>query len=156
MASRTGCWREKLIPPRRRRHRLSPGRRLSSCWVPVALPEALLIGAPDGTQTRAHADDSGRFTMTVDRPGVYSVRHETGEELRRVAVGLPSAASDLSALTPGEFQQRLAHINPASESGWVSGLLDPVRDERHFGQLLLMAGAVLLIIELLLANRTFA
>ena len=120
------------------------------------LPEALLIGAPDGTQTRAHADDSGRFAMTVDRPGVYSVRHETGEELRRVAVGLPSAASDLSALTPGEFQQRLAHTNPASESGWVSGLLDPVRDERHFGQLLLMAGAVLLIIELLLANRTFA
>jgi hypothetical protein len=118
--------------------------------------EPLLIGAPDGTEARADADAAGRFTMTLDRPGVYSVRHETGEELRRVAVHLPSTASDLRALTPGEFQQRLVRIHPSPESGWMSGWLDPVRDERHFWRLLLMAGAVLLLIELLLANRTFA
>jgi hypothetical protein len=135
--------------------------RIAGAEVEIALgagafQETLFIGAPDGTQARVNADENGRFRVSFDRPGVYSVRRDNGEELRRVAVNLPRTASDLNALTPGEFQQRLVRINPSAESGWVSGLLDPVRDERHFGRLLLMAGAFLLLIELLLANRTFA
>jgi hypothetical protein len=117
---------------------------------------ALRIDGPDGTSVGVEADELGRVILSLDQPGIYTVRHPTGEELRRLAVNLASVESDLSALTSGEFQDRLTRVASSTASGWVSGLLDPVGDEHHFWRLLLMTGAALLLIELFLANRTFA
>jgi hypothetical protein len=117
---------------------------------------ALRIDGPGISGGAMQVDEYGRGRVQFEQPGVYRVRLGTGEELQRLAVNSPAGESDPSALTPGEFQQRLSRVAPTAAAGWVTGLLEPISDERHFWRLLLMAVTVLLMFELFLANRSFA
>jgi hypothetical protein len=144
--------------------------------VPTKSGEALVVGAesdlafgdalkkaplkvrcPDGKELASVTDDAGVWRdCPLSASGVYSFRNATGQEIRRVAVNVPAAESDLVAMTPPEFERQLVRLEKPAERSLVAGLFGPTDDHRELWRLCLMAGFVLLFVELWLGNRTLA
>lgn len=121
----------------------------------AAARKPFLLQTPGSAQTMVVADAEGRLPILPGPPGFYSLSETNGRLIRLCAANLPSAESDLAAWTLQEFQQQLAQA--ASESGtgpaaWVN----PELRDREFWRMILTAGLVLLCLEIILANRTFA
>jgi hypothetical protein len=101
------------------------------------------------------ADEQGKFQLPVDRPGFYSLLDSGGNTVRVLAVNTPQRESDLAAFTPGQFQQQLIRTQAIGSNG-NSDPADPTDNERNFWRLLMFTGAIILVLETILANRTYA
>jgi hypothetical protein len=123
----------------------------------AAATRSFQLLSPDGKNTKVSADANGRLRLELDRPGIYALHDAGGVEIRRLAVNLPQTESDLLANTPNEFQQQLVRSQPApGASGQVVGLLDEGERGKPLWQSLMAGVLALLLIEVVLANRTSA
>lgn len=112
---------------------------------------------PNAKESAFVSDDEGVIRdVTLDQPGVYSIRDGNGHEIRRIAANLPTAESELSFMAPNEFEQQLVRASdpePTLAASLFAG--DPARGKELWRMLLLVALGFLLF-EPLLANRTAA
>lgn len=110
---------------------------------------------PDGKETRLTADEQGRLRdprMTM--PGIYSLRDKSGHELRRMAVNVPPEESNLEAVRPADFLQKLVRVQDNPRETLAAGLFGTRHNRREFWTALLLGALVLLLIEPFVANRT--
>jgi hypothetical protein len=123
---------------------------------PSAKQKTFQVSRPGTNTLTVTADENGRLrNADFSRPGIYSVRDQAGQEVRRVAVNLPLEESDLTALTAAEFQRQLVRLEKPQET--AAGSFWGIRNQRNeFWRLLLLAVLGLLFAEVFLANRTYA
>jgi hypothetical protein len=108
----------------------------------------------DGLEEVLKTDVQGKLQLSLPQPGFYSLIDSDGQTLRVLAVNPPQRESDLSALTVREFQQQLIRSQAVTHSG-VAGL-DLKDGQQNFWRLLMFAGAITLLVEMVLANQTYA
>ncbi len=92
----------------------------------------------------------------LEAPGVYTIRDAGGRELRRFAVNAPAAESDLSALSAVEFEQQTIRANPTTSPTLAASLLAGNPGRLELWRLCLLAALGLMLVEVALANRTYA
>ena len=110
-----------------------------------------------GKEVSVTSDEQGHLrNVNLGIPGVYSIRNQSGQELQRFAVNLPTEESDLTAMTTNQFQQQIVRSSDAAQPVLAAGLFGQETNQKEFWRVLLIAGLVLLVLELVLANRTFA
>ena len=103
------------------------------------------------------ADQDGRLqNVDFSKPGIYSIADQAGQEVQRLAVNVPVEESDLTALTVMDFQRQLTRSPAENHSTLAAGLFGAGDHRKDLARLLLMAALVLLFVESLLANRTYA
>jgi hypothetical protein len=102
------------------------------------------------------ASDQGGIELPLEKPGVYSIADSAGQTVRLLAVNPPQRESDLSAYTSSEVQQQLVRSQAMSSNGLAAGMYDPEGGGKALWRVLMTAAAVLLMLETVLANRTFA
>jgi hypothetical protein len=111
----------------------------------------------NGKEISATADNLGRIHVPhLDTPGIYRLCDQAGHELRRVAVNVPPLESDLAALRPAEFEQRLARLSETDRATLTARVLGADDHQREYWRALLLAVLALLIIETVVSNRTLA
>jgi len=113
---------------------------------------ALQVHEPSGRLSSATADAQGQVSFNPERPGFYSIQDSAGHELRRVAVNLAAAESDLQSFLPAELD--IPRTDDSPKPGLMAGLLGD--DRRELWRFLLLAAVALLFLEPLLANRSYA
>jgi len=112
---------------------------------------------PNARQVSCTADDQGWLQdLDLSISGVYSLRTAQGQELRRWAVNVPAVESDLVAMSPSEFERQIAHSEASRDLSPAGALFGAHDGRRELWRLFLLAGLVLLMVEVLLANRTLA
>lgn len=104
-----------------------------------------------GRSKTLNGDASGKVRIDHTEPGVFRLSDPAGRELQRIAVNVPAAESDLSAMPDSEFNRRIGRTPPDSSSAAIA--IDGVR-QRPLWPTLLGACLVLLLVEVVLANRT--
>jgi hypothetical protein len=110
---------------------------------------------PDGKQRHLKADVQGRLRDPgLLLPGTYSLRDNTGHEIRRMAVNLPPQESDLEALRPTDFLQQLVRAQDSTKQTLAAGLFGSRHERREFWAALLLGALILLLVEPFVANRT--
>jgi hypothetical protein len=109
-----------------------------------------------GAEFTIKADDQGKFEFPLERPGFYSVLNSAGQTIRLLAVNPPQRESNLAGITPSELQGQLVRSQATPETGLMAGLFAPADGQTNLWRALLMAGALILVLETVLANRTFA
>jgi hypothetical protein len=109
-----------------------------------------------GAELTVKSDDKGEMELAVDSPGFYELLDAAGQTVRLLAVNPPQRESDLAAFTPSELQTQLVRSQAMPETGFMAGMLDPVEGGKSLWRLLMLAGALFLVLETVLANRTFA
>jgi hypothetical protein len=145
---------------------LSTGLQLEKSQVAGSMPE-LELGAdfrqpvarvhpPSGLDFPVTLDAGGRLAFPVETPGIYSVLDTSGQAIRLVAVNPPARESDLTAMTPAEFESQIIRSQSIAQAGPMSGLIDPTDGGRTLWRLLMLAVALFLVLETLLGNHTFA
>ncbi len=117
--------------------------------------QALRVHPPAGPEVGVRADARGQVSLSLERPGFYSVVDSAGRPIRLLAVNPPRRESDLAAFTPSQFQQRILRTQATPQAPSAFGLFDSTGGERHLWRALMLAGALLLIAEILFANRIF-
>ncbi len=123
----------------------------------IAKKGAFRVQRAGGGEFTATADEQGRLrNVNLAAPGIYSIRDQSNREVQRVAVNLPSEESDLSALTTNQFPQKIVRGPDAVQPVVAASLFGQQNNQKEFWRVFLMAGLVLLVLELVLANRTFA
>jgi hypothetical protein len=115
-----------------------------------------LVHPPAGAEFTVKADEQGKIELPLERPGFYSILDAAGQPIRLLAVNAPQRESDLAAITPAEFQAQLVRSQAAPTSGLMAALFDPVDGGKSLWRALMLAGALFLVLETVLANRTFA
>jgi hypothetical protein len=98
-----------------------------------------------------NADSSGKARLDLNEPGVFRVSDAAGRELQRLAVNVPASESDLAYMSDREFAGKIARTSEESSGAEVT--IDGVR-QRPLWPMLLGACLVLLLAEVVLANRT--
>jgi hypothetical protein len=111
---------------------------------------------PVGAEFAVKADDQGKIELPLESPGFYSVLDSAGQTIRLLAVNPPQRESDLAAFTSSEVQAQLVRSQAMPETGFMAGMLDPVDGGKSLWRVLMLAGALFLVLETVLANRTFA
>ncbi|HEV7924304.1 MAG TPA: VWA domain-containing protein [Verrucomicrobiae bacterium] len=114
------------------------------------------IRPPAGAEFTVKADDQGKIELPLERPGFYSVLDSAGQTIRLLAVNTPQRESNLAGITESEFQGQLVRSQATPTTGTMAGLFGPADGQTNFWRALMMAGAVILVLETVLANRTFA
>jgi len=74
--------------------------------------------------------------------------------VRPVAVNIPPSESDLNALTAEQVQRQIVRVSEPLKTSVLVGFLG--HTDRELWRIFLVAGLILLFLESLLANRTFA
>lgn len=143
---------------------LTLGARIDKPWLaggtgevelqPGHGPKTYRVRHGKGADSALATDEHAKLQLSVPQPGFYSILDSDGQTVRIVAVNSPQRESDLSALTPGEFQQQLIHRQAVTPSGFA--ILDSTDGRQNFWRLLMFAGAIALLFEVILANRTYA
>jgi hypothetical protein len=123
---------------------------------PAAAGKIFRVRSPAGTEARVVADAAGEISVALAGPGFYSVTDAEGRLVRWLAVNLPRSESDLAALSPADFAPQVVRTDAPADSGLGIASLDSGTGERGFWRALLLGAAGLLLLELVLANRTFA
>jgi hypothetical protein len=111
---------------------------------------------PDGRKTPLTADESGRVEVNPVAPGIHVLTDAAGVELRRFAVNVPAGESDLAAWRPNEWQQLIVRTGAPGERPMNAGWLGIGRNRQEFWRVLLLAAVILLLLESILANRSYA
>jgi len=115
----------------------------------------LKLNAPGGNHVLVSCDDQGRLRDAVLKsPGIYSLRDNSGHELRRIAVNLPAQESDLEAMPAVDFQQQITRTEEPPRQTLTASLFGSQETEKELCTLLLGGAVLLLLLEPLLANRT--
>ena len=114
------------------------------------------IHPPAGMEFAVTADDQGKIELPLDKPGFYSVLDAAGETIRLLAVNPPRRESDLAAMTSSDFQEQLIRSQAMPSYGLRAGMLDVGNGGGTFWRGLMLAAALFLVLETVLANRTFA
>jgi hypothetical protein len=114
------------------------------------------VHPPVGAVFTVKASDQGGIELPLEKPGVYSIADSAGQTVRLLAVNPPQRESDLSAYTSSEVQQQLVRSQAMSSNGLAAGMYDPEGGGKALWRVLMTAAAVLLMLETVLANRTFA
>ncbi len=110
-----------------------------------------------GKETIVTADPDGRLlNLESSAPGVYSITNAAGQEMQRLAINLPAEESELSALTPAEFQREVTRAARGHNATLAASFFGAEDHRKDFARVLLMAGLGLLLAETFLANRTYA
>jgi hypothetical protein len=101
------------------------------------------------------ADAAGQCVVPGTlRPGIWSMTDEGGPEIRRLAVNLPAAESDLAAMPAREFEESVRRREAAAQAGiFASG---GGEGRKEYDGLMLAGLLGLLLAELALANRTLS
>ena len=115
---------------------------------------SLRLREPNGSESPVAPDIQGRVALTPAHPGFYSVRDAAGREVRPVAVNIPPSESDLHALTAEQVQRQIVRVSEPLKTSVMVGFLG--HTDRELWRILLVVGLILLFLESLLANRTFA
>jgi len=113
---------------------------------------ALQVREPSNREVSAMADAQGKISLSLEEPGFYSIHDTAGHELRRVAVNLAAAESDLQSFLPAEIT--IPRTNDPPRAGVIAGVFGD--DRRELWHLLLLAALGLVFFEPLLANRCYA
>ena len=101
-------------------------------------------------------DERGGCVLPSQPSRGVSKRDSGGHELRRFAVNLPATESNLSSLTPADFEQQLARSSEPTQSTLAAGLFgDPTRG-KELWRMLLLGALALMLIEPIIANKTLA
>jgi hypothetical protein len=145
---------------------LSLGPRPENSWVAGTLAEIKLgathgnqelsLHPPAGADFPVKSDDQGQVEFPLDSPGFYSLLDSSRQTIRVLAVNPPQRESDLAAFTSSEFQTQLVRSQAMPETGFMTGMLAPVDGGKSLWRILMLAGALFLVLETVLANRTFA
>jgi len=120
-----------------------------------AAKSAFTLHRPEGPESNLNAAADGALSFEVDRPGIHSLRDDSGREWLRFAVNVPSSESDLTAMNAADAGGRVVHRDDA-EGSRPAGLFGSDRQRQEFWRLLLLSALVLLFAETLLSNRTTA
>lgn len=105
----------------------------------------------NGRSKTINGDSSGKARVDLNEPGIFRVTDSAGREVQRFAVNVPASESDLTAMSEGEFARKIARTSEQSSGAEVT--IDGVR-QRPLWPMLLGACLVLLLVEVVLANRT--
>ncbi len=119
--------------------------------------QGLRVGVPGGGDwiQKATGEMPG-LEFEATRPGIYRVADGSGSEIRRFAANVAPAESDLTAWKPREFDERMARGTVGLDASLADNLLGIERNQREFWRVLLLGALVLLVVETLWANRTYA
>ncbi len=109
---------------------------------------------PAKQESRFTADDQGRIAVDPKFPGIYSLREAAGVELRRVAVNVPAAESDLLAWRAEEFQKQIARGPAAAATSRSASFFGDNRNQRELWRVLLWGALALLLAETIFSNRS--
>lgn len=124
---------------------------------PALKNTAVKLTRPDGQEVPGKTDSTGVWRdCPLATAGVYALRDAGGRELRRLAVNLPAAESDLAALSPTEFEQQLVRADAAANRSLAASLFGGSDGRHELWRLCLLVALFLLFLELTLANRTIA
>lgn len=138
--------------------------RQGARWV-AGVPEDLDLGStsaraavrwvgPAKQESRFTPDDQGRISVDPKTPGIYSLRDAAGVELRRVAVNVPAAESDLLAWRPEEFQKQVVRGPDTAGASLSASLFGENRNQRELWRVLLWGALALLLAETIFSNRS--
>jgi hypothetical protein len=110
-----------------------------------------------GEETSLRADQDGVLRdVPLNAPGIYSIKDSAGAELRRIAVNVPSAESDLTFAAAAETEQQFVRRTDPEPVTLAAGLFGDSAHGRELWRLLLIAALLFLVIEPIVANRTAA
>jgi hypothetical protein len=103
------------------------------------------------------SDEEGTLRdVPLPVPGIYSLKDAAGAELRRIAVNVPTAESDLTFGAPAETEQQLVRREESEPTTLAAGLFGESSRGKELWRVLLMAALVFLVVEPVVANRTAA
>jgi hypothetical protein len=108
----------------------------------------------DHKETSVTPNDHGMVDLHLSQPGVYSLRDDTGREVRRIAANIPVAESDLLSFKPVEIQKQLVREQVQPQTDLAAGLFGADRQRKEYWRLLLVAALAVLCLETLLSNRS--
>jgi hypothetical protein len=110
-----------------------------------------------GEEIALHADQDGVLRdVPLAAPGIYSVKDGAGVELRRIAVNIPSAESDLTFAAPGDTDKQLVRRTEPEPVTLTAGLFGQSPQGKELWRLLLVGALLFLVIEPIIANKTAA
>jgi hypothetical protein len=119
--------------------------------------QSITLKREGGTELKLKTDDQGRLRdVVLDAPGIYSLKDDTGKELRRIAVNLPPSESSLSSLAPGDLQQQIVRSAEPLRPTLSASLFGNPSQGREYWRILLLGALVLMLMEPLMANKTAA
>jgi hypothetical protein len=142
------------------------GQALAAQRLVTADDAELALGTPQkqvslrrlgGPASKLTADAEGRVQLVnINDPGIYLLQDQDGRELQRLVVNLPAEESDLTAIKPAEFLQRLTRSDQPLHRPAGNGWFGSNQRQKELWRLLLLGVLGLLLGEVLLANRTYA
>ena len=118
--------------------------------------EGFHVVGPGNEIRRVKPLAGGRWPdVVLDKPGAYRLVDTAGRELRRVAVNVPAAESDLAAWRPREFEEKVSRTGSNPAASLVGNLLGNDRNQREFWRVLMLGVLALLILETIWSNRSY-
>jgi hypothetical protein len=118
--------------------------------------QTVRVRQPGNKEITTVADADGRLTnLDFSLPGVYAISDKAGQELQRVVVNPPAEESDLTSLTPADFERDLVRTPDSPNVTLAAGLFGSEPQQKEFARFFLVAALVLLFGETFLANRTY-
>lgn len=118
--------------------------------------EGFQVVGPGNEIRRVKPLAGGRWPdVVLDKPGAYRLVDTAGRELRRVAVNVPAAESDLAAWRPREFEEKVSRTGSNPAASLVGNLLGNDRNQREFWRVLMLGVLALLILETIWSNRSY-
>jgi hypothetical protein len=129
-------------------------RETGESWIIPASTKEPVVSTPDGSIARPVRDARGA-TLPLRDAGVY-VLHDgqvRGPSVRQLAVNTPASESDLTRIPESELLAGISHGD--SSAVYTAQPPAPAEVERRqgFWRLLIAALGVLLLLEMLMANR---
>ncbi|MEO6526335.1 MAG: hypothetical protein ABIP93_06895, partial [Gemmatimonadaceae bacterium] len=129
-------------------------RETGESWIIPTSTREPVVSTPDGSIVRPVRDARGA-TLALRDAGVYQLHdgEVRGPTVRQLAVNSPVRESDLTTMPADELLAGIAHGDSSVVA--VSTVPAPAEVERRqgFWRLLIAALAVLLLLEMLMANR---
>ncbi len=119
----------------------------------VAAPRAII--GPEGDRRELESKTLKRVRLRFETPGLYRILDGAGKVIRPIPVNIPPEESDLRTLTASEVDNQLVRSKPRAANAGETGL-SSLSEKHELWPYLLASGALLLILELVLANRTYA
>lgn len=136
-------------------HEAAPVARVTGeSWMPRGVRRSPVIATPGGALLRPGADGAGPAVI-LERPGVYAAYEERvdGTPRARVAVNVGAAESDLVAADPGELLLGVATATDSTARDAGTQTAVELEGRQGIWRLLLLAAALLLVGETVLAAR---
>jgi len=129
-------------------------RATGESWIIPAAVREPVVSTPGGSIERPARDARGA-SLPLREAGLY-VLHDgevRGTPVTELAVNAPAAESDLTATTPAELLAGVRHADASLDAGPVVPPPTEIERRQGYWRLLIIALAVLLVLEMIMANR---